>query len=450
VSEPAAVGSLTGDRLLAARVLIRLSRESGRIESWLSSDQPQLDAAARRRAWALVYGVLRNKSLLELSLGPYLKKSFTHQSREIQAVLLLGAYELSSMDAVPDRAAVHQSVELCRTLGEEPATGFVNAVLRRLARQELPPELPSRELEPRLWAEQVASHPSWLVDEMIARVGEQEATRWCETNNIQPPIFVRLRDENGDAAAQLELEPEITVPGAQKLLSREGAITTLPGFEEGAFWVQDAAAQAVGLMLGLSPGMRVLDACAAPGGKTLAAAQAVGPDGRVLAVDRSKSRLALLSQSVERLQLAHVEVQARNLLREPWGSRDEDDVFDAVLLDAPCSALGVIRRHPDVRWSREPKALEQYHRTQGDLLRAVAPAVAANAALVYSVCSFAELETDSVIAEFLDADDAFALSDPRAVLPESMEPLLDGSVLRTYPHRHDMDAFFAARLERTQ
>jgi len=320
--------------------------------------------------------------------------------------------------------------------------------LRRLAREELPPKLPSRELQPRLWAEQVGSHPGWLVDAMIARVGEQEATRWCEVNNIQPPIFVRLRDECGDAAGELEVEPVSTVSGAQRLVASKGGVTALPGFDEGAFWVQDAAAQAVGLMLGLEPGMRVLDACAAPGGKTLAAAQAVGPKGRVLAVDRSKPRLALLGQSIERLKLANVDMQARNLLREPWGSRDDDESFDAVLLDAPCSALGVIRRHPDVRWSRQPKALEQYHSTQVDLLRAVAPAVAPNAALVYSVCSFAELETDTVVAEFLDADDAFALSDPRAVLPAAMEPLLDGSVLRTYPHRHDMDAFFAARLER--
>ncbi len=450
MSERSDIGSLTADRLLAARVLVRQFREPGRIESWLASDQPQIDVTARRRAWALVYGVLRNKTLLELRMGPYLKKAFEHQSREVQVVLLLGAYELSSMDAVPDRAAVHQAVELCRTLGEEPATGFVNAVMRRYARKEQPPPLPLRDSQPVQWAQQVASHPAWLVEQMVARVGEQEAAHWCEVNNVQPPVFVRLRDPDSPASEELELEPVVTVPGAQRLVSTQGAIPSLPGFEEGAFWVQDAAAQAVGLLLGLQPGMRVLDACAAPGGKTIAAALAVGPEGRVLAVDRSKNRLKLLGESVDRLKIGHVDVQARNLVREPWGSRDDDELFDAVLLDAPCSALGVIRRHPDVRWSRQPRALEQYHTTQSELLRSVAPAVAPNGALVYSVCSFAELETDAVVARFLSEEDAFSLADPRAVLPSAVEPLLDGSVLRTYPHRHDMDAFYAARLERTR
>jgi len=448
VSERSDFSSLTADRLLAARVLVRQFREPGRIESWLASDQPQIDATARRRAWALVYGVLRNKTLLELRMGPYLKKAFEHQSREVQVVLLLGAYELSSMDGVPDRAAVHQAVELCRTLGEEPATGFVNAVMRRYAREEQPPTLPERDSEPLEWSQQVASHPAWLVEQMVTRVGEQETTDWCEVNNTQPPVFVRLRDAENSTAEELGLEAVPTVPGAQRLASTQGGIASLPGFEEGDFWVQDAAAQAVGLLLGLEPGMRVLDACAAPGGKTLAAALSVGPEGRVLAVDRSRNRLKLLDESVERLKIGHVDVQARNLVREPWGSRDDDELFDAVLLDAPCSALGVIRRHPDVRWSRQPQALEQYHRTQSDLLRSVAPAVAPNGALVYSVCSFAELETDAVIGRFLSEEDAFSLADPRAVLPAAVEPLLDGSVLRTYPHRHDMDAFFAARLER--
>lgn len=448
MSERSDFSSLTADRLLAARVLVRQFREPGRIESWLASDQPQIDATARRRAWALVYGVLRNKTLLELRMGPYLKKAFEHQSREVQVVLLLGAYELSSMDGVPDRAAVHQAVELCRTLGEEPATGFVNAVMRRYAREEQPPTLPERDSEPLEWSQQVASHPAWLVEQMVTRVGEQETTDWCEVNNTQPPVFVRLRDAENSTAEELGLEAVPTVPGAQRLASTQGGIASLPGFEEGDFWVQDAAAQAVGLLLGLEPGMRVLDACAAPGGKTLAAALSVGPEGRVLAVDRSRNRLKLLDESVERLKIGHVDVQARNLVREPWGSRDDDELFDAVLLDAPCSALGVIRRHPDVRWSRQPQALEQYHRTQSDLLRSVAPAVAPNGALVYSVCSFAELETDAVIGRFLSEEDAFSLADPRAVLPAAVEPLLDGSVLRTYPHRHDMDAFFAARLER--
>lgn len=433
---------------------MRQFRQPGRVENWLAAGHPELSAAQRRRAWALVYGVLRTKTLLELQVSPYLKKPFDKQCLEVRVALLLCCFELNYMDGVPDRAAVHQGVQLVRVLGQEPRTGFVNAVLRRLSRRELSPELPDRAVNARQWAELVASHPAWLVDEMVTRLGEEEAASWCETNNLQPPVYVRLRQpaagELAEAVQQLDLQPEPLVPGALRLGLERGRVTELAGFSEGGFWVQDAAAQAVGLLLGLQPGMRVLDACAAPGGKTIAAAQAVGPRGSVVAVDRSKNRLALLDDSVQRLGLDNVEVQQRDLLREPWGDRDGDGAFDAVLLDAPCSAVGVIRRHPDVRWSRQRSSLAQYGKTQLALLHAVAPAVAPNAALVYSVCSFTELETDAVITAFLGADERFRIADPRSVLPGATEALLDGDVMRTYPHRHDMDAFFAVRLEASQ
>jgi 16S rRNA (cytosine967-C5)-methyltransferase len=451
-SEPRA--RLSAERQHAAEVLVRQFRQPGRVEHWLATGHPELSAAQRRRSWALVYGVLRNKTLLELQISPYLKKPFDKQCLEVRVALLLCCFELHCMDGVPDRAAVHQAVELVRALGQEPRTGFVNAVSRRLSRRELSPELPDRAAKPRQWAEQVASHPAWLVDEMALRLGDEEAARWCESNNQQPPVFVRLRqpvaDDLAEAMTQLDLQPEPLVPGAMRLGPDHGRVSELVGFCEGGFWVQDAGAQAVGLLLGLQPGMRVLDACAAPGGKTIAAAQAVGPGGSVVAVDRSKNRLTLLHESLQRLGLDNVQVQPRDLLREPWGEREGDHPFDAVLLDAPCSAVGVIRRHPDVRWSRQPESLVQYGKTQAALLRAVAPAVAPNAALVYSVCSFTQLETDAVVADFLATDERFRTADPRAVLPSVAHDLLDGDVMRTYPHRHDMDAFFAVRLEAVQ
>jgi len=439
--------------LHAAEVLLQQLRRPGRVDQWLAAGPPELSAAQRRRSWALVYGVLRSQTMLELRLAPYLKKPFDKQCLEVRVALLLCCFELQCMDAVPDRAAVHQAVELVRHLGQEARTGFVNAVARRLSRDELPAQLPDRDSDARAWAEQVASHPAWLVDAMAEQLGDSEAASWCDTNNRQPPVYLRLREPRPASLlahwpTDFAMQELALVPGAMRLAEETSPVRTLSGFDEGAFWVQDAGAQAVGMLLGLKPGMRVLDACAAPGGKTLAAAQAVGPDGTVVAVDRSRSRLTLLEESLQRLGHGNVELQRRDLVAEPWGSRQEDEVFDAVLLDAPCSGLGVIRRHPDVRWNRTPEALEQYSKTQLALLRSVAAAVAPNASLVYSVCSFTEAETDRVIAGFLeDCEERFQVVDPRSVLPESSCSLLAGNALRTYPHRHDMDAFFAVRLE---
>ncbi len=435
----------SADRQLAAGVLLRQLERAGRVDLWLAQAQ-DVSPVDRRRAWALVYGVLRSKTLLEAQLAPFLKKPMARQPRAVQVALYLGAYELSSMDAVPDRAAVHQAVELCRRLGKPGASGFVNAVLRRLSRRESPVTLPGREEQPRAWAEQVASHPRWIVDSMVDRVGPVEAASWCDTNNSKPPVHLRFAA--AEVPEDLDLQPLELIDGAYHLGSEQGPVGSLPGFTEGRFWVQDGAAQAVGLMLGLKPGMKVLDACAAPGGKTLAAAREVGSQGQVVAIDRSDDRLDLLRNSLQRTGFSAVEVQQRDLLRQPWGSLERDPCFDAVLLDAPCTGLGVIRRHPEVRWARSAGDPKSSHCNQLKLLRSLVPALAAGGALVYSVCSFTRQETDDVIEAFLSAESDFELVDPRPLVPASMEPLLDGRVLRTYPHRHNLDAFFAARLER--
>jgi len=449
-------GRLTPDRRLAAEVLLRQFNRPGRVDHWLREGAERLDGPEARRSWARVYGVLRHRGHLGAVLRPYLRFPLEEQGVELQVALLLGSYDLLHMDTVPDRAAVDQGVELARFLGEGRKTGLVNAVLRRVSRDDKPVRLPDRDKSPLAWASTVASHPAWIVDEMAARVGGAETAQWCEVNNQEPPLTLCLRTPapsgHDDLRGQLVGVPGEYVEDALVLTERPlGGVHALPGFEDGAFWVQDEAAQAVCRLLDLRPGMRVLDACAAPGGKTLAAAQKLGPRSLVVAVDVDEVRLRLLKESVDRVGFSNrVAIQRRDLLLEPWTTRSGDGGFEVVLLDAPCSGLGVIRRHPDIRWARTREDLGRYADRQVGLLESVAPAVVAGGTLVYAVCSFSRAENEEVVERFLasKAGRDFSIGTLKGCTPAIPESMVDGEFMRSYPHRHGADAFFAARLER--
>ncbi len=439
---------LSQDRQVASELLLRQETQpGGRLDVWLRQECEGLSDGERRRVQALVYGINRNRTALGRWFERFLKKPLVEQAPEVRVALLLGTYEILHQDSVPDRAAVHQAVQLVRERGGERRTGLVNAVLRRVGRGERAAPVVDRSTEPLKWAQFEASHPRWLVEEMAARVPADEVADWAEANNREPTLAVRLADPADDAAvAALGGERCPEVPGAVRLVDRpSGPISAFPGFAEGRWWVQDLAAQAVVEMMGLQPGMRVLDVCSAPGGKTLAAACAVGPTGSVVALDRSAKRLRLVDEGVQRLGLENVTVQARDLLSTPW----DGDRFDVVLVDAPCTGLGVLRRHPEIRWSRQRRDCLQQSARQVALLDGAADALAPGGALIYSVCTFSEPETDGVLEELVAARPDLRPVDPRRAAPHLGEGMLDGDVLRTYPHRHDADGFYAVRLEHT-
>lgn len=439
--------SLSLDRKAASGILMRMEVDGGgRLDQWIRHATSRLESPDRRRVHAVVYGIQRHKGELAQYLAPFLGRPLDEQDPEVRVALLIGAFELLHQDSVPDRAAVHQAVELIKYLKLPRRSGLINAVLRRVARREEVPTFPDRSTSPLGWAELAASHPAWLVEMMAGRVGAEATADWADAANTEPTLAIRLRDpDDSEVVESLGAVASPFVPGAWLVKERPpGPFQELFGFAAGRWWVQDVAAQAVGGLLGLQPGMRVLDACAAPGGKTAAAALEVGPTGRVVAVDRPGRRLDLLAESIARLGFEHVEVVGRDLLSEPW----EGETFDAVLLDAPCSGLGVIRRHPEIRWTRLPQDCRKQGARQRSLLESVVPAVGKGGALVYSVCTFAPSETDRVVEAFVAAHPEWSVVDPRTLVPPPHEDLLDGSVLRTYPHRHEADAFFGVRMER--
>jgi len=446
----------TQARLLAARVLERVEKARAFADLALSAALGSTPLGARDRAFAteLVYGTLRWRGRLDHLLGQVVDRPLDALEPVVRTLLRLGAYQILFCDGVPVSAAVDQSVRSARVLGAERAAGFVNAVLRRLAQRADALVLPALADDPLAHLEHALGLPAWIASRWLEQLGPLEAAALAEASNAAPPLTARVNPLRLTRDALLaELLPRF--PKAQPcrfaaggiVLGHGGAPGSDPAFMAGLFSVQDEASQLVVDVLDPQPGERVLDACAAPGTKTSACAERVGPAGLVVALDKSERRLALVGRAARRLGLANVTALARDAtqpLAELPGAP-----FDRVLVDAPCSGLGALRRNPDARWRVSPDDPALLARTQSALLASAATALRPGGALVYSTCTLLPEENEAVVAAFLSREPGFRRTDARR-LPEALRPLLgeDGS-LRTWPHRHGMDGFYATRLERT-
>ncbi len=395
-------------------------RSGERAEDALQAEAPP-PGRDRALAWHLASGTLQHQRELDWVIAASSKRPLESLDPTVHLLLRVALYELRHGKA-PARAVVHQAVELCRALRLGRAAGFVNAVLRNQGRVGEPP--------PRA----LLNHPDWLLDRWEARLGKERCERWARRNNQPAPLTLAL---NG---AQPELEAALreaglearearaageNVPGLLTLEGPTGPVTELPGAALGSWWVQDPAAAAVSDLLGCGPGWRVLDACAAPGGKTF---RMLTQGATVVAADRSERRLATLRKGLERLRL-----QARTRVHD-WleGPMDDLAAMDGVLVDAPCSGLGTTRRHPEIRWRRQPRDLVRNPEQQLAVLVSAAHHVRPGGVLVYAVCSGEPEEGPEVVRRFLDTQPEFTL---------------DRSWTSAPPSEHE-DAFQAARLLR--
>lgn len=397
---------------------------------------PAADALpSRERAFLheLTLGVLRRRGWIDHTLASLVDRPLERLSPEVLTALRLGAHQLLHL-RVPAHAAVSESVELAR-LGQPRAAGFVNAVLRRLVREGAPAE-PNAETHPALWLTTTGSLPAWLAERWRERLGAPVAVARARALLEAPPTFFRLnlRADAADRLAEAGIEARpADVPEAWEL--RSGRLTDLA--RDGIVYVQDRSSQLVA-RLAVVPG-RILDACAAPGGKALLLADAVGPRGRVIAAEASPRRLRTLSALQKLWGASNVLVVGADARRPPFRT-----TFDAVLLDAPCTGLGTIARHPDIRWRLRARDVARHAKKQGELLESVAPLVRPGGRLVYATCSIEEEENEGVVGAFLARDAAF---EPEP-LPDWARPFAAGRFVRTRPETHGGDGFFAAVLRR--
>jgi 16S rRNA (cytosine967-C5)-methyltransferase len=403
-----------------------------------------LSPADRALATELVYGTLAWQGRLDHHLTQLVHGSLAELDPPVRAALRIGLHQLLFLDRIPAYAAVDASVRLARRGG-----GLVNAVLRRAARLGRDGlALPDGAADPvgRLAVEW--SHPRWLVERLAEEIGTAELPALLAAHNVRGPVALRATASPADAlAAELSAHEARIAPGRWApealLVARQGArLRACDAYRTGRFVFQGEPSQLVTRLLGIAPGSAVLDACAAPGGKTLHAAALAGPHGLVVALDPHRAGVRRIAAEAARLGASIVHPVVADARRPPLHR-----AFDAVLVDAPCSGLGTLRRHPELRWRRLPEDLTRLAALQGDLLAAVAPLVRAGGVLVYAVCSPLRAETDEVIAGFLATSPRFMREPAQPCLPAAAAPLVssDGA-LRTWPHHHDVDAFFAVRL----
>jgi len=446
----------TQARLLAARVLERVERARAYADLTLQAAFSRAPLGPRDRAFAteLVYGTLRWRGRLDHLLGRVLDRELGALEPGVLTLLRLGAYQILFCDGVPASAAVDQTVRSARALGAERATGLVNAVLRRLAQQADALALPALADDPLAHLEHALGLPRWIAERWLAELGPEQAAALAEASNAAPPVTARVNRVRIARDALLARVRE-RFPDARLCAFAEGGIVLGhggapagdPDFVDGLYSVQDEASQLVVDLLAPGPGERVLDTCAAPGTKTTAIAERVGPAGLVVALDRSSQRLGLVGRAARRLGLENVTALARDAtlpLADVPGAP-----FDRVLVDAPCSGLGALRRNPDARWRVTPEDPVRLAETQGALLASAASVLRPGGTLVYSTCTLTSEENDAVVEAFLSRTPGVRRA-AEAMLPAALRPLLDATgALRTWPHRHGMDGFFAVRLERT-
>ena len=435
-------------RETALRVLISCRTNGAWADAALKAQLARdgLDRADAALCSRIVYGVLQNQLLLDHYISAYCSQRPDHLQPPLLDILRVGAYQILFLDKIPDSAAVNTSVELAKLFKRGQASGLVNAVLRKISQnKQALPAIPDR--DPVRYLSIRYSHPRWLVKRLMALLGREETEAFLAADNGVAPLTVQmnpLKTTVEALTADLEgvgvsAKPHPWVPGCLEL-SGTGDLTALPAFREGKFLVQDPAARLVSLIAGVTPGQKVLDVCAAPGGKSFSCAFAMEDRGVILACDLHENKLKRVREGAARLGLTCVGTAAADgrVFRPEWEAS-----FDTVLVDAPCSGLGIIRKKPDARYKKVDD-LFALPVIQNDILSNAARYVRPGGVLVYSTCTILPEENGEVTDGFL-ADHPDFTRTPFTLPAPAGET--DGQ-LTLWPQRHGTDGFYICRMER--
>jgi 16S rRNA (cytosine967-C5)-methyltransferase len=450
-------------RRIAYDILSRVESEgayaSDLLHAELGAGVSPADAAL---ATELTFGVLRWRGLLDFLVQRHLKKPLDRMDPPVTIALRMGLYQFRFLQRIPARAAVNESVELVKRARKSSAAALVNAVLRQCAAEANHPAeefLTSYAGEPERLAI-LQSHPAWLIKRWMGRWGEPKTIALLEANNRAPRLSCTPSEENnrGEVIAKLQrsklgIEPGCMLRPAFAVAS--GSPSRSRAFREGLFSIQDEASQAVSLLLGAQPGDKILDLCAAPGGKTSSLARTAGDNGFVVAADRHAHRLRAMRAQFRRLGLRGVQlVELDASLTLPFSQK-----FDRILVDAPCSGTGTLARHPEIRWRLRPEQLTELHALQNSMLVQALAQLAPGGRLVYSTCSLEPEENEAVVDEALRKYPRVRRA-PAGEIQRSLAPHLAPGVnadqlidslghFRTFPGDLPVDGFFAAALELT-
>ena len=439
-------------REAAMLALNACQRQGGWSDGALKKQLAAAELSGRDAALAtqLCFGVLQNQMLLDFYLSKFSNIPLKRMEGKVVQTLRLGAYQMLFLTRIPHSAAVNSAVTLVKTHCKNPrAAGMVNGILRSMERSlQNMPVIPQG--DPVAYLSTLYSHPEWLVKEFILSLGEEETAQLLAADNSQPPTAVMVNTTRTTAeelkamleADHVEAEPHPWLENCL-LLHRTGDLERLEAFQQGLFYVQDPASRLSVLAAGAKPGMKVLDCCAAPGGKSFAAAIAMENQGEIVSCDLHPHKKKLIQAGADRLGLTIISPKTADgkVFRPEW-----ENAFDLVLVDAPCSGLGVIRKKPDIRY-KDPAPLADLPAVQLDILRNAARYVRPGGTLMYSTCTLLYRENGEVVETFLAENNSYKAE--AFPLPGPIGPVQSGSVT-LWPHRHGTDGFFISKMRREE
>jgi 16S rRNA (cytosine967-C5)-methyltransferase len=444
--------SVSPARVAAYEILLRVERDDSYASELLHSARlAELTPTDHGLATQLVMGVLRWRSLLDFTIAKVSSQRLEKLDDEVLTALRLGAYQLGWLDRIPARAAIHESVELVKRARKRSAAAFANAVLRKLAEFPRAGATQIGAIESATTADVLArasAHPGWLVRGWVSQFGLEIARKVCGYHQSIPITTLRTRTSSAEkelAEVGIELKAGAFLVHARHVLA--GNITNTQALQEGRVAIQDEASQLVAALVGR--GERILDCCAAPGGKTVAIADR-NPDARIVAAELHPHRAALLRR---RVAASNIEVITTDVCDLSVGGR-----FDVVLVDAPCSGTGTLARNPEIKWRLKANDPTDLRSRQVSIVSAAMKHVADRGKLIYSTCSLEREENESVVEDALRSNESFQLFDIRGELERlrasgewvggDFESVLQGYCLRTLPGVHPCDGFFVAMLKR--
>lgn len=445
-------GLYSGVRGIAVKILNRVERTDAYLEKLLDNEIKNQDLISSDKAllFEIVHGVVRWMGRLDWILSGFYKGQFSRALPVLKNALRVALYQILFLDKVPEYAAVNEAVEFIKKFhGQKPAD-ITNAVLRNIIKSKSSLRYPNPDEDLIGFLATYYSHPSWLVKRWIKRFEREELEQLLIANNERPTLSLRvnqLKVSKNDFqslldSVNLKYTKAKVLPDFIKLQNLTN-ITNWEYFKEGFFSIQDESTGLSCKLLDARPGMRILDLCAAPGGKTSYIADIMNNTGEIIALDKFEVRVKMLNKNFERLGITSAKTIAVDSL-----DYEDPFLFDRVIADVPCSGMGTLSKKPDIKWKKQLLDIQQVTTLQYKLLTKAASLVKPGGVVVYSTCTTEPEENFELVTKFLSENPNFKLISAAGSLP--VEVIDENGCVQTFPHRHKMDGAFAAKLLKTE
>jgi len=438
-----------GVRGIAVKILNRIDRTDAYLDKMLEIEfkQNELQGNDKALLYEIVHGVIRNLGRIDWVLTGFYKGQFSKCIPNVKNAMRVALYQILFLDKVPDYAAVNEAVEFVKKLQGENSANLTNAVLRNIIRNKNGIRYPDREEDLVNYLSAYYSHPTWLVKRWLKRYGEEFTENLLKANNNKPKMYLRVNNLKTNKEELKSLLDSVGlvyydskfIPDFIQLRNLTN-ITDWEYFKNGYFTIQDESTAFSCYLLDVNPSHRVLDLFAAPGGKTSLLADLMHNEGEIIAIDKYESRLKILEKNLERLGVKNVKLIEADALEY-----DDEEKFDKILLDVPCSGLGTLTKKPDIKWRRDIGDIRKLSELQPKLLQKGASLLKPGGELVYSTCTIEPEENFEVIENFLKENSNFELVNANKYFPNKY--VGENGCVQTYPSIHGFDGAFAAKLK---